>query len=706
MTASATLHRRACNLCEAICGLIVEVEDGRATGLRGDPDDPLSRGYLCPKAFALLDVNADPDRLRRPVRRTQDGWEELGWDEAIDTVARRLAEVQAAHGRDAVAVYQGNPSVHNAGTMLFSPAFVRTLRTHNRFAATSVDQLPHHLVSWAMFGHQMLIPVPDIDRTDFFLVLGANPLASNGSLMTAPGMRDRLKALSGRGGRLVVVDPRRTETAKRADQHLFIRPATDALLLAALLQVVFHEELTAPGRLEPMLDGELDRIAQLVADFTPDSVAPLTGIDAPTIRQLARDFAAAPTAVCYGRMGLSTQVHGTLCNWLIALLNIVTGNLDRPGGALFTSPALDTLPAGGRGHFARYRSRVRGAPEFGGELPVAVLAEEILTEGDGQVRALVTSAGNPVLSTPNGEQLDRALAGLDFMVSIDIHINETTRHADIILPPTTGLEVAHYDLAFHLLAVRNTTRYSPATVAAADDTRHDWQLFRALRQRLLHHAPDAGDRGAMTDSMDPEQLLDAGLRMGPYGGSHGLSLDALKAAPSGIDLGPLRPTLPERLFTEDKQIHLAPAFLVNALDRVRGELGEARSDALLLIGRRTLRDNNSWMHNSPRLTTGRDRCTLLMHPTDAAARGVVDGAAATVTSRVGSITVPVQITDDVMPGVVSIPHGYGHGREGTRLGVANAHAGVSANTLTDDQLLDGVSANAAVNGVPVEVRPA
>ena len=703
MPDSPVLHRRACNLCEAICGLVVEVRDGVAVDLRGDPDDPLSRGYLCPKAFALLDVNVDPDRLRRPVRRTAEGWEELDWDEAIDTAARRLAEVRAQHGDDSVGVYQGNPSVHNVGTLLFSPPFVRTLRTKNRFSATSVDQLPHHLVSWAMFGHQMLIPIPDIDRTDFFLVLGANPLASNGSLMTAPGMRDRLKALRDRGGRLVVVDPRRTATARKADQHLFIRPATDALLLAALLHVVFDEELGAPGRLLSMLDGDLAAVAAALAAFTPEAVAPATGIDAATIRELARGFAAAPSAVCYGRMGVWTQEFGSLCSWLIAMLNIATGNLDRVGGALFTTPALDTLPVGGRGHFGRYRSRVRGAPEFGGELPVAVLAEEIETDGPGRIRALVTSAGNPVLSTPNGERLDGALAGLDFMVAIDIHINETTRHADIILPPTTGLEVAHYDLAFHVLAVRNTARYSPPTVAADPGARHDWQIFRALRQRLLVHAPDPADRGSMTDVMEPEQLLDAGLRQGPHAAGRGMSLELLREHPSGIDLGPLQPTLPGRLFTSDGRIHLAIELFADELRRAGRRLTDPRPDGLSLIGRRTLRDNNSWMHNSPRLTVGRDRCTLLIHPDDAARCGVSDGERATVTSRTGSVTLPAVVTEDVMPGVVSIPHGYGHGRDGTRLGVANAHPGVSVNALTDEGRCDGLSANAAVNGVPVRV---
>jgi anaerobic selenocysteine-containing dehydrogenase len=703
-----TQHHRACNLCEAICGLILQVEDGAVTSLRGDPDDPLSRGYLCPKAFALLDVSTDPDRLRRPMRRTGDRWEEIGWDEALDEAARGLAAVQADHGLDAVAVYQGNPNVHSAGAMLFSPPFVRALGTRNRFSATSVDQLPHHLVAWAMFGHQMLIPVPDLDRTDLFVVLGANPLASNGSLMTAPGMADRLKALQARGGRVVVVDPRRTETARRADAFHFIRPGTDALMLLALLHTILGEDLAQPGRLAPMLDVALSSLTPLVADFSPEAVAGPTGIPAGTLRALARELAAAPRAAVYGRMGLSTQEHGSLCNWLIALLNIATGNLDREGGVMFTTPAFDTLAVGGRGHYGRFASRVRGAPEFGGELPVVTLAEEIETPGDGQIRALVTAAGNPVLSTPNGKRLEEALPGLRFMVSVDIYLNETTRFAHLILPPTTGLETAHYDLAFHPLAVRNTTRWSAPTLPVDDDARHDWQIYRELRRRLLALAPRPGVRGSATDQVDLPALIDFGLAAGPYGVDGDrqppLSLAALQAAPSGLDLGPLRPRLPERLFTEDGRIHLAPDLLVGQLDRAR-ELLRDPAPGLQLIGRRTLQDNNSWMHNSPRLNHGRDRCTLLIHPDDAARRGVVDGGAVSVTSRVGSVRVEAAVSDEVMPGVVSLPHGYGHGRPGTRMGHANARPGVSANDLTDGLRTDALSGNAALNGVPVTVAP-
>ncbi|MFQ5421238.1 MAG: molybdopterin-dependent oxidoreductase, partial [Anaerolineae bacterium] len=480
-------HYRTCNLCEAMCGIAITHQNGQILSISGDTADLFSQGHICPKAVALQDIYQDPDRLKHPVRRTKGGWEKLSWDEAFDEVANRLTAIQKKYGSNAVGVYQGNPTVHNSGSLMFAPLFFRTLRTRSRFSATSVDQLPHHFAAYFMFGHQLLLPIPDIDRADFFLILGANPLASNGSLMTAPGFENRLRALQKRGGQFVVIDPRRSETAAMANVHHFIRPGTDVLLLLALLNVVFAENLTQPGRLQEFTDGP-ENIEKLVAGFPPERVEKIAGIAAATIRQLARDFSAAKSAVCYGRIGVSTQAFGALCQWLVNVLNIVTGNLDRPGGAMFTAPAIDIVQQAWKerrpGSYGRWCSRVRGLPEFGGELPVAVLAEEILTAGEGQIKALITSAGNPVLSTPNGGKVESALAQLEFMVSIDIYINETTRHAHIILPPTCGLEIDHYDLVFHLLAVRNTAKYSRALFEPEHGAKHDWQIFNELRRRM------------------------------------------------------------------------------------------------------------------------------------------------------------------------------------------------------------------------------
>jgi anaerobic selenocysteine-containing dehydrogenase len=717
----AQTHFRACNLCEAMCGVRIEVLDGRITSIRGDEEDPFSRGHICPKAVALKDLHEDPERLRQPLRRTASGWEPVSWEVALDEVARRLHEVQSTQGRDAVAAYLGNPTVHNTGAMLFVPQFLRTLRSRNSYSATSVDQLPHFLAAHQMFGHQLMVPIPDIDRTGYFLALGANPLASNGSLMTAPDVRARLRAIQQRGGRVVIVDPRRTETARIADEHLFIRPGTDALFLFALL----HELLRQPRleRLESFTEG-LEVLRELARDFTPERVAAPTGIPAEDTRRIAREFAAAPTAVCYGRVGTSTQAFGGLCQWLINAINVVSGNLDREGGAMFTLPAFDLVGgpkplAGSRGGFARWRSRVRKLPEFAGELPVAVLAEEILTEGEGQVRALLTFAGNPVLSTPNGGQLDKALASLDFMVSIDPYLNETTRHAHFILPPPSPLERGHYDVAFHLLAIRNTARYAPPLFEPAPEAMQDWRILLELQHRLevLRHGGSL--RGKLKyqtlKRLGPEGLLDLGLRAGPYGLRarglrKGLSLSALRSAPHGVDLGPLKPCLPRRLFTPGKRLQLAPAPFVGDVQRLREAFPEDKPTTaegeLLLIGRRHLRDNNSWMHNVPMLMSGKPRCTLMMHPEDARALGLGEGDEATITSRVGQVTAPVSVTDEVMRGVVSLPHGYGHRRQGVRLSVATQHAGVSLNDLTDDGRVDELSGNAAFSGVPVRVTRA
>jgi anaerobic selenocysteine-containing dehydrogenase len=748
-------HIHSCTLCEATCGIAVTVEGDRVVDIRGDRSDPHSAGYICPKATALADLHHDPDRLRRPVRRTADGWCEIGWTEAFDLVAAEIRKVRAEHGRDALAIYVGNPAAHNLGLLTFGLSLFRGLRTRNQYSATSLDQLPHMLAALLMLGNQLLMPVPDIDRTDLFVCLGGNPLVSNGSIMTAPNVRDRFKALRARGGRLVVIDPRRTETAAVADEHLFIRPGTDALLLLSLVNVLFAEGLVRAGKLAGMLEG-LAELQAAAAEYPPEATAPATGVPAAAARMLARDLARTRRAVLYGRVGACTQEFGGLTGWLLVAINALTGHLDEPGGAMFTTPAIDPITLAGRigqsGGFARWHSRVRGLPEFGGELPVAALAEEIETPGAGQVRAMLTAAGNPVLSAPNGQRLERALAGLDFMVAIDPYINETTRFAHVILPPTGPLERSHYELALAMYAVRNGAKYSPAVFARGPDQRHDWEICLELTGRLLGPDTRAYRRVAVAAArlvgrFGPEGLLRLGLRAGPSG----LTLAELRRRPHGVDLGPLRPRLPERLGRQgrgrrrsrrprDRRIELAPPEYLADLPRLRDRLRELTGDAdggddrdggdnrdggdsnrvgnsesdgngdgpggrrrLVLIGRRQTRSNNSWMHNSRRLVKGRPRCTLLIHPDDARARGLGDGDLARVTSRTGTIEAPVEITDAVMPGVVSLPHGWGHGRKGVRLAVAVQHAGTSVNDITDDHRVDALTGTAALSGVPVDV---
>jgi anaerobic selenocysteine-containing dehydrogenase len=714
-------HYRACNLCEAMCGIAIEHDGQQVLGIRPDPDDPFSLGHICPKAAALADLHTDPDRLRRPLRRRGSTWEEIDWPTAFDEIGSRLLELRARHGRHSVALYLGNPTVHNYGASVYG-AFVLPsfLHTKNRYSATSVDQLPRMLVSLLLYGNQVLLPIPDVDRTAYLLMLGANPAVSNGSIMTAPGIADRLKALRRRGGKLVVLDPRRTETASLADEHLFVRPGTDALFLLGLLHTVFAEGLTRPGRLEPHTDG-LAEVRALAGRFPPERVAKRCGIPEDTIRRLAREFAAAPSAVCYGRVGVSVQEYGTLATWLCDVLNLVTGNLDRPGGSMFTTPAADVVKLAARGGqtgtFARYRSRVRDLPEFSGEFPVATLADEIETPGPGQVRALITLAGNPVLSTPNGSRLDRALAGLDLQISIDPYLNETTRHAHYILPPTSPLEHEHFDLIFHVLAVRNTVRFAPAVFAPPQGALHDWQILLELCARLAGTGPLGAIKRGLTRlvgrALTPERLVSLLVRLGPYGDrfnpfSKGLNLAKVKRAEHGLDLGPLEPRLPERLCTPDHRIRLAPPEILADLERLERALDQAppHPDQLLLIGRRDLRTNNSWMHNSLRLARGRRRCTLRMHPEDAESRSLKDGQKVELRSRAGAIEVDLELSDELMRGVVSLPHGWGHGREGVRLQVASAHAGVSVNDVTDETLLDALSGNAGLNGVPVQVAAA
>jgi len=697
-TQAERIHFGACNLCEAICGLEFRVRGNEILQIKGDAADPLSRGHICPKAVALKDLYEDPDRLRKPVQRVGNEWREMEWDAAFDLVASKLAE---AHQRDpdSVAAYLGNPSVHNYGVLTTAGQMLSPIRTRNRYSATSVDQLPHQLMAYWMYGHQLMVPISDIDRTQYFLVLGANPMASNGSLMTVPDFRHRLKALHARGGRMVVIDPRRSETAEVADAHHFIRPGTDAAFLLGLLKVMLDENLLKPGRLAAFTDG-LDTALDAIRPFELSALAAYCGIDTTHIQTIARDFAKADGAACYGRMGVSVQAYGSLCQWLIQLINIATGNLDREGGMLFTEPALDMVqgPAASRpGSFAKHHTRVRGLPEFGGELPVAALAEEIETEGAGQVRALVTIAGNPVLSTPNGRRLDAALESLDFMVSVDIYLNETTRHAHVILPPTCTLEHDHYDLIFHHFAVRNTTRFNAPLFEKAPGTMHDWEIFQAVGKRL------AEKLGQSTKAMPrPQQIIDMGLQAS----GRQMSVKKLLAAPHGLDLGALRPTLPERLVHASKRINAAPPAIFEELNRFATALKEMTpaSGELKLIGRRHIRSNNSWMHNSHRLVKGNPRHQLLMHPEDVQRRGLVDGSTVRVRSRVGEISVEVQSSDEMMPGVVSLPHGWGHDRAGTRLAIAEAHAGASNNDLTDEQFLDGLSGNVALNGVPVTVH--
>ncbi len=682
-------HHRTCNICEANCGIIVEAEGRDILSIKGDPDNALSRGHICPKATALEDLQNDPDRLRTPQKRVGDVWHEIGWEQAFAEIGEQTRAIMA---RDpaSTAMYIGNPNAHSYANALTSGDLKKALGTRNFFSASTVDQMPHQVVNLRLFGHSGLWSVPDIDRTQTMIILGGNPMASNGSIWTVPDFRNRAKALQARGGELIVIDPRRTETAKIADRHIFIRPATDAFFLVALLKSVLSQ---SKGDAVPAYAVNLARMAEALAPFSIDECAARASVSLSDIHHIATRMASGPAAL-YGRLGATTQGFGTLNAWLIALINIATGQLDREGGLLFPAPAVDTVEALSAGHIGRKHSRVSGHKDVLGEFPAACMAEEIETPGEGQIKALYVIAGNPVLSTPNGARLDKALAGLDLMVSVDMYRNATSRRAHYILPPVGPLEKDHYGLFLLPIAVRNIAKYSKPMFEAPEGGKQDWEILRGLAAAI-----SGKDVAAPT----PRQSLDGLLRAGPYK----VSLEEVESHQSGMDFGPLQAgRLPERLRTANRQIDCAPDEFLTDLAR----LGEAMADAgdarLRLIGRRHVRSNNSWLHNSPRLVKGKDRCTLMIHPEDARARNLGDGSLADVSSRSGSVRISVEVTDDMMPGTVSIPHGWGHNLPGVAMATAQAHAGVSINDLTDEAALDPLSGNAAFSGVVVEVRAA
>ncbi len=761
MTSSASTRTafRTCPLCEASCGLEITLRSdgsgGEAGGevvqrIRGDQLDVFSKGYICPKGSTLKHLHEDPDRLRMPMVKRDGEHVPVTWDEAWEAVAAGLGGVIERSGRESLAAYVGNPTAHSLSAMMFSRVLLTGLGTRHRFSASTVDQMPRHVASGYVYGSPVAIAVPDLDRTDHLVILGANPYASNGSVCTAPDFPGRIEAIQERGGKVVVVDPRLSRTAQQADQWVSIRPGTDALLLAAIANTMLAEGLADPGDHVAAHLSDLDEVTAALEPFTAEFAAPVTGVDAATIRSMARELAAAPSAAVYGRIGTTTTEFGSTASWLIDVVNILSGNLDRPGGSMFPTPVAGGgttrgKPGSGRGFsVGRGHSRVSGHPEVMGEYPVGVLSEEIETPGDGRIRGLVTLAGNPVLSTPNSERLAGALDQLEFMVSIDLYLNETTRHAHVILPPPSQLQRGHYDLLLLQFAVRNVANYSPPVLPLDEGQPDEWEIISkltAIAQGLGVDAdPAVADdpaiaglvRSAVKDEYSPvagrdadellaelnaagrrgpERMLDFMLRTGPFGDGFGAdpdgtSLDDLLAHPHGRDFGALVPRLPEVLRTPSGRIELAPEPLIADLERLRGAADELATRGLVLVGRRHLRSNNSWMHNVSVLVKGKPRCTLQVHPDDAVMLGLVDGAPATVTSRVGSVQAPVEVTDAIRPGVVSLPHGWGHDLPGAQLRVAAEHAGVNSNRLSDDEAFDPLSGTSVLNGIPVTVGPA
>lgn len=761
METNIKTHYRTCSLCEAMCGVVIEHDGSKVLSIKGDKNDPFSRGHICPKAVALQDLHEDPNRLKLPLKRTPNGFEPIEWDEAFDLVADRLHEIQKQHGNDAVASYVGNPNAHNYGSLAMLAPFVLSLRSHNRFSATSVDQLPHMFASMLMLGHQALLPVPDIDRSDYFICLGANPMASNGSVMSCADLPKRLKQIS-KTGKLLVIDPRKTETAELANEHLFIKPGSDPILLLAMANEIFANGWVRLKHLANHVEG-LAELEQASKSYTAEFAARHCGIPADTIKRIAQEFAQSERGVIYARIGACAQQFGTLTLWLVYALNIITGHFDSEGGFMFARPAIDLAAvaalAGMTGSFDKRRSNVRNLPEFGGEFPVAELADNILSDKPDRIRALVTIMGNPVLSLPNGQKMDQALDRLDFMVAIDFYLNETSRHADLILPTTGPLEHAHFDFLLQAVAVRNTIKWSEPLFAPAPGAKHDWEVLLELTTRINSRnrisTAAAQLQAAFIKKVGIDGLMNLALQTGPYGkplpglnflmrklpGSKliqpvnrflqrklgipnpletllnatpyqtntaletPLSLAELKKYPHGLDLGPLTPCMPGNIFTPNQKIQLAPAPMLSGLQQMNAKLAasNATTENMQLIGRRHLRSNNSWLHNSYRLVKGKNRCTALIHSSDAARLQVEEGQLIKVSSAIGSISVPAEITDTIMPGVISVPHGWGHNRDGIKLDVAQQHAGVSLNDVVDDNWLDPLTGMSALNGASVSV---
>ncbi|HEY3994901.1 MAG TPA: molybdopterin-dependent oxidoreductase [Mycobacterium sp.] len=727
-------HLRTCPLCEAMCGLEIHVEGGpenaHVTSIRGNRDDVWSRGHLCPKGVSLGAVHHDPDRIRHPMIKVDGHWREVSWDAAFRRCTELLTPVIEKYGIGAVTAYTGNPLAHSFSLARYAGVLMGMSGMPITYSPGTVDQWPKNLSSHLMYGLWWNFPVPDIERADLLVIMGANPAASQGSLLAAPDVMGLIGAIRKRG-KVIVIDPVRTQTAARADEWLPIVPGTDAALLLAVAHTLFDEDLINPG---PHVDG-VDTMRRIAADWPPERVSGVTGIDEDTIRRLARDLAGTERSVVYGRIGLCNQEFGSLASWLVDVINILTGHFDVPGGAMFPRPAawsITTQPLpgleGGVPAFGRWHTRVRGAKEVLGQAPVSCMAEEIATPGEGQLKALITVAGNPVLSTPGGDRLDEVLPMLEAMISIDLWLNETTRHADVILPGLSPLEQPHHDDLILLFAIRSIANYS-APVFDPGDRPHEWEILirltglctgtpaedvdvAAIDDGFLDylaftHGVDGAEIRKLYDRGGPERMLDLTLRTGPFGDQYGknpggLTLDMLKANPNGIDFGPMVSQLPDLLGTPDKKIRLAPQYLLDDLPRLAARL-ERPPESLVLVSRRHLRSNNTWLHNVPALMRGRDRCTLLVHPDDATRFGISDNDVVTVKSEAGEIRVPIEVTDAIKPGVVSMPHGWGHDKPGTRMSVANNSPGANTNVLSPPMFIDEPSGNGALNGIPVTI---
>jgi formate dehydrogenase len=713
-------HTTFCRICEAACGMVATVEDGRITKLRPDRDHPLSQGEACPKGVAMLEVHDDPDRVLHPMRRRADGegFERVSWREAIADIGTRLRAVRDEHGGDAIGWYMGNPGAFSYSHPLWVKGFVDALGSKHYYTASSQDVSNRFAASALLYGSPALLPIPDLNRTKFLLVVGANPLVSHGSVLTAPRIRHQLDEIVERGGRVVVVDPRRSETARQYE-HVPVQPDSDAQLLLSLLHVIFDEHLEDTAAITEQSTGT-QLLRNAAAEHPPEATESATGVPADTVRALARDIAAAESAAIYGRTGSCLGRHGTLVSFLLDALGLVTGNLDRPGGLVFGRPviALDEVAhRGGLDSYGKVHSRIGGFPDVLGAMPASLMAEEITTPGDGQMHALFVSAGNPVMSVPDGDKLTRALVELDLLVSIDLYVNETNKHADYVLPAATFLEREDLPIAFLGFYTTPFIQWTEPVVAPRGEARDEWETIDDIAGELgivplpIPQLRMLGRR--LTRWLTPQRLVELLLRTSAQGDLFGLrrgklNLDVLRKHPSGIVVDEQIATgvLRKRIYTRDKRVNLQPQQLREALDRLR-DLGGADSGGefpLRLIGLRELRSHNSWMHNSPMLMRGKRTHAARVHPDDAVAHGLSDGGGVRITSKHGSLEVAVKVTDEIVAGTVALPHGWGH-HGGWQ--VANAAGGANSNVLAGSAVedLEPLAGMAFLNGIRVKLEP-
>ncbi len=704
---------RTCHLCEAMCGLEIHVENNKVVSIKGHKEDIYSKGHICPKGVALKDLHEDPNRLKEPVKRTAKGWEKISWSEAYDLVEQNFKSIRKEYGNDAIATYTGNPTVHNTGTALSLYDTINAINTRNRFASHSLDSAPVFVANQMMFGHAVLSPIPDIENIDYFLIIGANPIASNGSFMSTPDIKGKIKAIQNKKGKVVVIDPRKTETAKKASEHYFIVPERDVLLLLSIVNEIFRRDAVKNSRVLSFTEN-VNYLKDITKDYTVEQVAAPTGMTVAQINHIVDDLLSHKNAVVYGRLGINIQTYGTLCQWLVHCINILIGSMDRKGGLLFTVPAIDYVSLmAHESKMYRYKSRVGEYEEVVGEYPTATLADEILTEGEGQVRGLLTIAGNLARSAPNSDLIEKALEDLEFMVAVDMYINETTQYADVILPPAVGLETMHYSFVLHMVATNNTAKFSSAPLSISKEQRYDWQIMGELQRRLFDGNVLDRLKSNVMSRIHPETKLDLALKTGPYGvwkgrafKKDGVSLKRLKKHNGGIELSKPESVFPNRLFTKDKKIELTPERFIKELEKVSDLFEVTNPDEypLKLIGRRHLRSNNSWMHNLPVLDGGSRRCTVLVNPDDAEKLKIEENETVKVYSEFGSIDIETEITTDIIRGTICIPHGWGHNSKNSKLDFANRNSGSNVNVLMNHRRLDALSSNMAFNGQPVAIR--